>query len=374
MICPPAADHATLEHHAIDVRPLRSFILLTNAPPTMQAKQHPRRFLIAGSYGIIDSRWMLTLCFLTALVCWLPSADADTPITVATYNASLYGKAAGETADKLRGGEDKRGIAAAGIAQTVRPDVLLVNEIDYDSQWTAPRLLATKYFSVGQKSASGETMQPIEYPFVYSAAVNTGVASGLDINGDGDTVDPEDAFGYGRYPGQYGMAVFSRHPIDVESVRTFQEMLWKDFPQALKPVDPQTGKPFYSDKVWDGLRLSSKSHWDVPIRISATTHSSHGNTETPAASSGWTLHLLCSHPTPPAFDGPVDRNGALNHDEIDFWNHYLGDADAASILDDAGTKGGLAPKSHFVVVGDLNSDPMRGASRAGAIRRLLNHP
>ena len=52
---------------------------------------------------------------------------------------------------------------------------------------------------------------------------NTGVDSGLDLNRDGlATGKGEDAFGYGLYPGQYGMLLLSRYPIAVEKVRTFQ--------------------------------------------------------------------------------------------------------------------------------------------------------
>ncbi len=38
---------------------------------------------------------------------------------------------------------------------------------------------------------------------------------------------------------------------------------------------------------------------------------------------GGTVHFLVSHPTPPVFDGPEDRNGARNADEIRLWQEYL---------------------------------------------------
>ena len=52
--------------------------------------------------------------------------------------------------------------------------------------------------------------------------------------------------------------------------------------------------------------LSSKSHWDVPIDIDGTV-----------------VHFLVSHPTPPVFDGPEDRNGTRNADEIRLWADYI---------------------------------------------------
>ena len=63
------------------------------------------------------------------------------------------------------------------------------------------------------------------------------------------------------------MVVYSNYPIDGRRVRTFQHFLWKDMPGALLPDDPATPAPadWYSPDELDVFRLSSKSHWDVPI-------------------------------------------------------------------------------------------------------------
>ena len=125
-------------------------------------------------------------------------------------------------------------------------------------------------------------------------------------------------------------------------------------PGARLPARPD-GTPFYTDEALDVLRLSSKSHWDVPVRIG-----------------GEVVHFLVSHPTPPVFDGQEDRNGARNADEIRFWADYV--AGAEYIHDDSGRKGGLAKGAHFVIAGDMNADPADGESVPGAIRQLLDHP
>jgi hypothetical protein len=104
--------------------------------------------------------------------------------------------------------------------------------------------------------------------------------------------------------------------------------------------------------------LSSKSHWDLPLQIGA----------------GQTLHFLVSHPTPPSFDGPEDRNGRRNHDEIRLWADYLTPARAGYLRDDRGRRGGLPARASFVIAGDLNADPRDGASFDAAIRQLLDHP
>jgi 3-phytase len=188
--------------------------------------------------------------------------------------------------------------------------------------------------------------------FDYTAPVNTGVPSGFDLNNDGTVGGPDDAYGFGFFPGQYGMVVYSKYPIDTEAVRTFQQFRWTDMPGNLIPQD------FCSPAEVEALRLSSKSHWDVPIQVGDKR-----------------VHFLVSHPTPPVFDGPEDRNGRRNHDEIRFWADYISPGQrSAYIYDDTGTTGGLEPGARFVIAGDQNSDPFDGDSYPGSIEALLDHP
>ena len=92
----------------------------------------------------------------------------------------------------------------------------------------------------------------------------------------------------------------------------------------------------------------------------------------PVRVGGAVIHFLVCHPTPPVFDGPEDRNGARNADEVRFWSDYIDGAEY--VHDDAGLKGGLALDAHFVIAGDMNADPADGESVPGAIRQLLEHP
>ncbi len=87
-----------------------------------------------------------------------------------------------------------------------------------------------------------------------------------------------------------------------------------------------------------------------------------------------TVHFLVSHPTPPAFDGPENRNGKRNFDEIRFWADYIDPARSGYIYDDDGVRGGLPPGALFVIAGDQNADPLDGDSFPGAIQQLLDHP
>lgn len=279
----------------------------------------------------------------------LGSSDGPSVVRVATYNASLNRPAQGQLLTDLWSGTNAQAKAIAEIVQRNRPDILLLNEFDHVAGGAAVRAFAEKYLKVGQRG------QPsIDYPYSFTAPVNTGVPTGRDLNGDGSTTGPDDAYGFGAFPGQYGMVVYSRFPIDTARVRTFQKLLWKDQPGSLIPRD------YYGANA-DVLRLSSKSHWDVPIIVR-----------------GRTVHLLASHPTPPSFDGPEDRNGRRNHDEIRLSADYIaGGVRASYIVDDAGRRGGLDRGASFVMVGDQNSDPNDGGPPGpgvGAINQVLGLP
>ncbi len=288
----------------------------------------------------------------------------------------------------LRNPDHPRIRQAAAVIQHLRPDILLINEITYDfvdGPWMEnhntsgqnARRFAENFLAVAQ----ADTLEPLSYA-AFMAPTNTGVASGFDLNRDGKAVttypDPqaspedgspvpqtdagraygEDAWGFGVFPGQYAMGLLVRPDLTIaeDAVRTFRLFRWSDMPDALQPVDPETDEPWYSEEAWQEMRLSSKSHWDVPVVLPA----------------GDTLHVLASHPTPPAFDGPEERNVRRNHDEIRLWADYLQNADY--LYDDSTRSGGLHADARFVLMGDQNADPDGGSSIEGAIQQWLDHP
>ncbi len=240
----------------------------------------------------------------------------------------------------------------AEIIQRTNPDIILLNEFDYlDDNNKALRLFISNYLN---KSQQGQNS--IDFPYFYQGPVNTGVNSGLDIDGNGKRgILPGDGYGYGHFPGHFGMAILSKHPIDFDNIRSFQHFKWQDMPNALMPIDPTTNKPWYNKEVWQALRLSSKSHWDVPVKVN-----------------GKVIHILASHPTPPVFDGPEDRNGNRNHDEIRFWQDYISPKNSGYIYDDKGNKGGIKAKQRFVILGDLNASTTDGDAIKAGISNLLN--
>lgn len=279
------------------------------------------------------------------------AAPMTATLRIASFNVAMNDNAPGGVIRRLRA-DDAEFRKLAAVIQHLRPDIVLLNEFDFDADSTAVALFAERFLGVGQHG-----QRAISYAHYFATSVNTGEPSGFDLNNNGATGEPEDAWGFGHHPGQYAMLLLSRYPIDVPRARTFQKLKWAAMPGALRPSNPD-GSAYWPDAVWEMLRLSSKNHWDVPVA-------------TPLGE----LRILASHPTPPAFDGPEDRNGARNHDEIRLFADYVsGGAAAAWIVDDNGARGGLDGAARFVLLGDQNADPNDGSSRDSAIQQLLDHP
>ena len=315
-----------------------------------------------GFFFAIPKRLTMYKFIIFILTVFSMSSNSQS-IRIATFNASMEATnyveqeqtpAGDELQSNLRGGEHKQIKNIADIIQRTRPDIVLLNEFDYSKQSaTDVQKFIKHYLTLSQANN-----KPIDYPYFYSAPVNTGVDSGLDLDKDGIASGTKgDAFGFGLFPGHYGMLVLSKYPIQFDQIRTFQHFLWKDMPDNLMAtIKDENGKLYYSQQAQQILRLSSKSHWDIPIKI--------GNQ---------TIHLLASHPTPPVFDGPENRNGKRNHDEIRFWTDYLsGSEQSAYIYDDNQKRAGFKGE-HFVIAGDLNASPDEGDGIKGGIKGLLEH-
>jgi 3-phytase/alkaline phosphatase D len=312
---------------------------------------------------------------------------APATVRFATFNASLNRDASGQLLSDLEWPGDANFTTTVGkriqqihnVAETlqrINPDVLLVNEFDFDLNGTptasgtpmplgysseAAYRFQNNFLFTPHGGVDGRSMtETLSLPYRYTPNTNTGLASGLDLDNNGAVGGGNDAYGFGNFPGQYGMTLYSKH--EIVGVRTFQNFLWKDMPGNLLTNDPTAhklwsadGSGFYNNAEKDALRLSSKNHVDVTVRIN-----------------GQEVHFLAAHPTPPTFDGTEDRNGKRNHDEIRFWADYINGA--GYIYDDQGGTGGLAAGARFVIAGDYNADPGDGDSFLGAIHQLLDDP
>lgn len=317
----------------------------------------------------------MTIIFMTtsAKAINVPTKDKNT-LRIATFNVSMealnYVPYQRGVEPKLTGNELQHALNnnhqqiknIAEIIQRVDPDIILLNEFDRSSDdHQALRIFIQSYLNVSQHKQSA-----INFPYFYQGSVNTGVTAPFDLNRNGNKAEtPQDTYGFGYFPGHFGMALLSKYPIETKHIRTFQFFKWHDMPNALQPFIPKTKQPWYSAKAWDSLRLSSKSHWDIPIRINNKV-----------------IHILASHPTPPVFDGSEDRNGKRNHDEIRFWHDYITPNKADYIYDDNNVFGGLStnkvmnkdPLQRFIILGDQNASNVEGDAIYSGIDSLLSSP
>ena len=209
------------------------------------------------------------------------------------------------------------------IVQQVAPDVLLLTDVDYDLDGEALRNLAGR----------------MGFEHSFALAPNSGMATGLDLDGNGRIGEARDAQGWGKFSGDSGMGLLSRWPFDPDAVRDLSDLLWRDLSGAVLPKGP-----LWTDDIAAVQRLSTTGHWIVPV-----------------LAPGGPVDILAFSATPPVFDGPEDRNGLRNRDELRLWTQVL---DGAF---------GPAPQD-FVLLGNTNLDPFDGDGLRQAMRDVLADP
>jgi hypothetical protein len=259
---------------------------------------------------------------------WLPVAAIAETLRIATYQVELSRDGPGLLVRDLMGGADPQIAAVIAVIARADADVILLTDLDYDHDHVALDLLADALAGAGAP-----------YPHRFALAPNTGVFTGLDLDGNGRRAEARDAMGYGRFAGDGGMAILSRYPIDTSAVQDMTTLLWRDLPGAALPPDlsPQAARL---------QRLSTTGHWAVPVTLPAGPFT-----------------VLAWHASPPVFDGPEDRNGRRNHDETALWRQYL---DGALPF--------APPSGPFILLGDANLDPVDGEGRSAALLALLADP
>lgn len=209
-------------------------------------------------------------------------------------------------------------MAAQAVIAHLAPDILLLTDFDYDYDGLALAALA----------------EQLDYPHTFARRPNTGMQTDLDLDGNGRFGEARDAQGYGRFSGDGGMAILSRYAIAPDDVMDLSDVLWRDVKGAVLPTT-------MTSDVAAVQRLSTSGHWIVPVA-------------TPAG----LVTLLAYAATPPVFDGPEDRNGLRNRDELRIWTHVLNGEYGAS------------PEG-FVMLGNANLDPDDGDGLRAAMAEFL---
>ncbi len=220
--------------------------------------------------------------------------------------------------------------ATVAVIAAADADILALQEIDFDAEGRALAALA-------------DQLEDLGYPYAYRLTLrpNTGWPTGVDLDGDGQTSGRRDAQGYGAFNGQGGMAVLSRVPI--AHATDFSAVLWRDVPGSAADGLVPPG-------ALSTVRLHEVAFWAVEFDLP-----------------GGAFTLLTTHASAPVFDGPEDRNGWRNADQLRFL-HMLLEGWRPDGIDLS-----LAP-GRYAVAGTLNVDPDAGEGHRDVLRALLDHP
>lgn len=221
----------------------------------------------------------------------------------------------------LTSGKDEQAEALIQVLALADADVLVLAGLDYDHGQAGLGALRERLEQAG-----------VRYSYTVTKAPVSGSPSGVDVDGDGRLGEPEDALGYGWFSGDSGMAILSKHPLG--EIDDLGAQLWRDAPDSAAPL-------VLSEEAAAVIPLASVAMWRVPVRWNQAE-----------------LDLLTFVGSPPVFDGPEDRNGLRNRDQLRFWLRYL-DANQAALP---------------VLAGRFNVDPFDGEGHHEVLKSLLTHP
>ena len=180
-------------------------------------------------------------------------------------------------------------LAAYDTLVALAPDVLILLDMDFDHDGMALAAFADALAGAG-----------LDLPYRFAPRPNTGMATGVDMDGDGRLGTADDAQGWARFAGSGGIALLSRWPLDIGTLRDNSTYLWRDLPGTQLPM--QGGQPFPNAAVFDIQRLASTGAWEIGV-----------------TAPGQRLTVMTWHAGPPAFGGAQARNRLRNAAENDFW-------------------------------------------------------
>jgi hypothetical protein len=254
----------------------------------------------------------------------LGGASRADQIRIAYFQTELGRGGPGLLLRDLIRGNDPQVEAVIDVIELAAPDVIVLGGIDYDDGLLALGALRDRLADRG-----------LELNHVHSEEPNSGAAlpNSPLFQGSIETQS------FGHFRGSRGMAILSALPFSAPPV-SLTDMIWADLPWVDPPLESRRRAV---------QRLSAHNHWLTEI----------------ALPNGDELSLLTLHASAPVFDGPEDRNGHRNADEIRLW---------AKVLDGwRPNEMPLGDISNPVVVGTLNADPNDGESRTGAVGTLLQN-
>ena len=225
--------------------------------------------------------------------------DGDRSVRFQTFNASLNRTVAGELVADLSTPDDPQAATVAEIIQRTRPDVLLLNEFDFVPERGGRRPVP------GQLPRGGPQRRPADpLPLrVHRAVQHRHPERSRPRQQRHPSVVATTRSGSATSPATSAWPSSASTRSTTSTRGPSRSSAGRTCPDAMLPDDPATDAPadWYSPEELEVVRLSSKSHWDLPIRIGHKT-----------------VHFLVSHPTPPVFDGArgPQRHPQLRRDPV----------------------------------------------------------
>lgn len=133
------------------------------------------------------------LTSIMAILALAPGLLVAEPVRIATWGADISRDGPGLLLRDILSNEDQGIDGVAAVLADVRPDILLLTDMDWDGDGAALTALAERLAE-----------EALDYPYRLALAPNAGLPSGLDLDGNGRLGEARDAQGYGRFMGEGG--------------------------------------------------------------------------------------------------------------------------------------------------------------------------
>lgn len=236
--------------------------------------------------------------------------------------------------------------AASNIVQMLNPDILSINEMQYDY----PSVPNADYTSEGKNAEYLAQILGMEFTSTAFFPANTGRFSKakageyvLKATAE-DRAKYADLVNFGMFPGQYSMAGIFKYP--VKSVKNFSNLPWKIFN---KKIDLSKYADANGNALPEDMTLFDKNFVDVTLDIN-----------------GKDVHVILYHTVPAfGFGNSKTPNFERNRDQIKFLSWYLRGR---------WKKFGIKPirGKTFIAMGDWNVDPESDNPGAKPLNKLLS--
>lgn len=109
---------------------------------------------------------------------------AETLVRIATFNTELARNGPGLLLRDILSEEDPQAEAVARVIAQAQPDIIAIQDIDYDHDFAALRALSDRIAHHG-----------LNLRHIFALRPNTGMVTGLDLDGDGRLGRARDAQG-----------------------------------------------------------------------------------------------------------------------------------------------------------------------------------